>query len=183
VRTRDLGRGEERLPFIGDVVPEIFDPADLFSVRRALEFCTLVLDYRCPPVGTDSADSHWRDLAAVIRQALAAGEIAVIAVEPDPRQSGGGAPPADNADDGKSDTTQAVTKSHWIEFQVIDIITGKPVPAVQLEVILADASKQKCKTDGSGSIRFDDTTPGDCTLLSDWKDVRLEDAYAFVAVE
>lgn len=184
VHTRDLVGGEKWLPFPGDVVPEILDPSDLFSVRRALEFCTSLLGYQCPPVGTDSADSHWRDLGAAIRRALESGEIVVIAVEPDIRESGGGAPPVEAADDGQSGGARnATTKSHWIEFQVIDIATSKPIPAVQLEVILADASKQKCKTDGSGSIRFDDTTPGDCTLLCDWKNVRLEDAYALVAVE
>jgi len=192
VRAWDLQGGEERFPFVGNVVPDLLDPNDFFRLQQAAAFCESFAGYFGPVGGGHLLNKDWRDLECRIQRALESGEIALISE--DVRQGAlnqlastagssgasfgkvGDESPGGAASDGTA-------KIHWIEFQVVDVTTGNPVPGLQLEVILADASKQKCKTNQDGSIRFDDTTPGTCMLLSNFTEVRLEDAYSFVAVE
>jgi hypothetical protein len=298
VRASDLQGGEERIVFVGNLVPDVLDPSDLFNVREALAFCESLSGYFGPAIGGCLTDSRWRDLEGRIRRGLQSGEIVLISgnarrnapyrvhsaaisrakgvawevygtakdflivrrgdllpgeqparsaeireiieslAAPEARmtvqeilkssrdaglhpagagfasgekkvaptgdlrarlevafQSGelvlvalkrhaGGGAVVDEAQQESQDTSrEAATNTHWIEFRVVDVTTGNPVPDLPLEVILANSSKQKCKTNQDGAIRFDDTTPGDCALLADAKDIRLEEAYAFVAVE
>jgi hypothetical protein len=173
---------------VGNLVPDVLAPNDFCRLRQAAAFCESLPGYFGPFGSGHPSDSHWRDLERRIRRALECGEIVLIsedaAFRSGERHAGGGGFSGEAEDEWQGNTTRdAATKIHWIEFRVIDVTTGNPVPGLQLEVTLADASKQKTKTNQAGSIRFDDTTPGDCTLLSSWKDVRLEDVYAFLEIE
>ena len=126
------------------------------------------------------------DFRARLNAAFQNGALVLVASK---RNAGGGGSAADKAADASSSATgadrsqDASARAHWIEFRVVDITCDQPVPSVPVEVILANGAKDRRQTDADGVIRYDDTTPGDCALRFDWKDVRLENAYLFVSID
>src|SRR5581483_6006060 len=77
-RVQDLSGGEERLPFSGRVIPDIFDPQDPYSTNQALAFFSSLSGYLGSAAGAGCSHTGRSDLERGIRQALDAREIVVI---------------------------------------------------------------------------------------------------------
>lgn len=57
----------------------------------------------------------------------------------------------------------AKTKT-WIEFRLLDEITGEPITGVTFRIELTDGAVVNRMTDGSGLIRIDEIDPGTCGI-------------------
>jgi len=66
---------------------------------------------------------------------------------------------APTAEKPKSSASQQPI-THWIEFQVADEGTGKPLAGVKLVVKLADGSERRVESDRAGQVRLDDVPDG-----------------------
>lgn len=60
-------------------------------------------------------------------------------------------------------------KTTWIEFKVIDDLTGEPLNWVRLTVKTPDGNESFQTTNSEGLIRIDDIDPGTCDVRSDAK--------------
>jgi hypothetical protein len=58
---------------------------------------------------------------------------------------------------------ESQTKS-WIEFNLLDETTGKPISGVAFKIQLTDGSIVKHTTNGAGKIRIDGIDPGTCGI-------------------
>jgi hypothetical protein len=60
----------------------------------------------------------------------------------------------------------------WIKFLVKDD-KGKPLPNIQLNVILPDGSREEKVTDQDGMIEIKNIDAGDCKLDVDWRSLHV----------
>jgi hypothetical protein len=68
---------------------------------------------------------------------------------------------------------QKVTK-HQIEFKIEDE-NGNPLPDVTMQIALPDESIVEKTSDENGKIKINNIEPGECTILSDWKDYNVNE--------
>lgn len=64
---------------------------------------------------------------------------------------------------------------HFIKFSLVDS-NGQPMENVILNVILPDGSRRTVTSDKFGMIEIKNIKPGECKIVSDWRNVKIDDA-------
>lgn len=71
------------------------------------------------------------------------------------------------------------TVRHFINFKIEDEI-GNPLQNVELNIILPDGTTKKLQTDINGMIELTNIQPGNCTINSDWKQLKIDDTMIII---
>lgn len=77
-------------------------------------------------------------------------------------------------------TPKQEKKLTWIEIQVVDDVTGKPVNWVRLVVKTPDGNESYQTTNSEGLVRMEDLDPGKCDVSCELKNPKMEEVLAFV---
>jgi len=75
----------------------------------------------------------------------------------------------------KSELTEPrpVKQTTWVEFAVVDDVTGDPVSGVKLAVDLPDGSQRELTTPASGSVEIDPVDFGNCRVSAPIEGIQL----------
>jgi len=65
-------------------------------------------------------------------------------------------------------------KKHFVKFNLVDD-TGTPLEGIKIQVIFSDESSTEALSDKEGLISLTDIPPGKVTLVSDWRQEKVED--------
>jgi len=76
-------------------------------------------------------------------------------------------------------TPRQEKKLTWIEFMVVDDISGKPVNWVRLVVKTPDGNQTYQTTNSEGLVRMEDLEPGTCDVSGELKNPTMSDVLAF----
>lgn len=77
---------------------------------------------------------------------------------------------------------EAAPDTTWVEFKVVDDRTNRPIPGVELTIVLPDGTAGAHTTNQEGLITFDPVKPGSCALRTDIEGLRLASALAHVGL-
>jgi len=77
-------------------------------------------------------------------------------------------------------TPRQEKKLTWIEIQVVDDATGKPMNWVRLVVKTPDGNQTYQTTNSEGLVRMEDLEPGKCDVSCELKSPKMEEVLAFV---
>ncbi|MBP1597387.1 MAG: hypothetical protein H6Q05_2764 [Acidobacteria bacterium] len=134
-----------------------------------------------------SMDVHRMDAEGILGRAaelLVSGRIRILRSH---QFSGGTAAEALAAQkseaEAKAPAPAAPPKKHWIEFKVVDDLTGEPVQGLELTIKLPDGGVEKRTTDAGGFVEVVDILKGDCEISVDPGDTGNTAAYEFVRTE
>ena len=134
-----------------------------------------------------SFDVHRMDTEGVLVRAaelLVSGRIRILRSH---EFSGGAAAEAlaaqKSAEEAKTPSPAAPPKKHWIEFKVVDDVTGEPVKDLEITIKLPDGGVEKRTTDAGGFVEVNDILKGDCEISIDPGGTGSPAVYEFVRAE
>ena len=186
---RSLENGTARYEILGmnDSILKFSDTTAALRFLRTLTGNPAHMEAIRGLVSEISMDVHRMDAEGVLTRAaelLVNGRIRILRSH---QLSGGTAAEALAAQkseaEAKAPPPTAPPKKHWIEFKVVDDVTGEPVQGLELTIKLPDGSVEKRTTDAGGFVEVVEILKGDCEISVDPGETGNTAVYEFVRAE